>query len=58
MKAHRNDGVLRVTALWPEAGIAWGKGRQARLEAELDRVARFAGCDRVDWLPDWRRDAV
>lgn len=58
MKAHRNDGALRVTALWPEAGVAWGKGRQARLEAELRRVARFAGCDRVEWLDGWRRDAV
>jgi uncharacterized protein len=58
MKAHRAEGVLRVTALWPEAGIAWGKGRQARLEAELDRVARFAGCARVDWDKGWRRDPV
>lgn len=56
MKAHRSEGVLRVTALWPEAGVRWGKGRQARLEAELDRVARFAGCDRVDWRPGWLRD--
>ena len=58
MKAHRADGVLRVRALWPERGIAWGKGRQARLEAELHRVARFAGCDRVDWLDGWRRKTV
>ncbi|MDP5334108.1 MAG: winged helix DNA-binding domain-containing protein [Paracoccaceae bacterium] len=58
MKAHRAEGVLRVTALWPEPGIAWGKGRQARLEAELDRLARFAGCDRVEWLDGWRREAV
>ena len=58
MKAHRNEGILRVTALWPEAGVGWGKGRQARLEAELQRIARFAGCDRVEWLPGWRRDAI
>ncbi len=58
MKAHRNEGVLRVTALWPEPAVAWGKGRQARLEAELDRVARFAGCHRVEWLEGWRRDAI
>ncbi|MDX5401484.1 MAG: winged helix DNA-binding domain-containing protein, partial [Rhodobacterales bacterium] len=58
MKAHRSDGVLRVTALWPEAGVRWGKGRQARLEAELDRVARFAGCERVEWLSGWLRDTV
>ena len=58
MKAHRAEGVLRVTALWPEAGVAWGKGRQARLAVELDRVSRFAGCDRVECLPGWRREAV
>lgn len=58
MKAYRHEGTLRVRALWPERGIAWGKGRQARLEAELDRVARFAGCDRVDWLDGWRRKSV
>ncbi len=58
MKAHRKEGVLRVTALWPEAGLAWGKGRQARLEAELDRIARFAGCGRVEYLPGWLRDTL
>lgn len=56
MKAHRKEGVLRVRALWPEAGLAWGKGRQARLEAELERVARFAGCSTVEYLPGWLRD--
>lgn len=58
MKAHRKESVLRVTALWPEAKTAWGKGRQARLEAELGRVARFAGCDRVEFLPGWLRETL
>jgi len=58
MKAHRDTSVLRVAALWPEAGVAWGKGRQARLEAELTRMARFAGCDGVEFRTGWLRDTA
>ncbi len=54
-KAWRDQGVLRVRAFWPEAGLRFGKGRQARLEAELERLARFAGCERVEFGPDWLR---
>jgi uncharacterized protein YcaQ len=54
-KAFRDEAVLRVRAFWPEARVRMGKGRLARLEAELDRLARFAGCDRVDYLADWLR---
>jgi len=50
-KAFRDDSTLRVRALWPEPGVRWGQHRQARLEGELARLARFAGCDRVAWLP-------
>ncbi len=57
-KAHRDEGVLRVRGFWPEAGIRLGTGRRARLEAELDRLARFAGCDRVDFLPGWERETL
>lgn len=54
-KAHRSEGTLRVRAFWPEAGVALTQARTAKLMAELDRLARFAGCDRVDLLPDWQR---
>jgi uncharacterized protein YcaQ len=54
-KAHRDQSLLRVRAFWPEVGARMGKGRLQRLEAELDRLARFAGCDRVEFLPDWLR---
>jgi hypothetical protein len=54
-KAFRDEAVLKVRAFWPEARVRMGKGRLARLEAELDRLARFAGCDRVDYLADWLR---
>ena len=55
-KAHRQEGVLRVRAFWPEAGVRLTKARAAKLEAEMDRLARFSGCDRVEFLPGWQRE--
>ena len=55
MKARRDAGVLQVRALWPETGVRFGAGRLARLEVELDRMARFAGCDRVGFDDGWLR---
>ena len=55
-KAHRNEGTLRVRAFWPEAGVQLTKARTAKLMAELDRLARFSNCNRVEFLPDWQRD--
>lgn len=55
-KAFKQEGVLRVKAFWPEAGVRLTKARGAKLEAELDRLARFSGCDRVEFLPGWRRE--
>ena len=55
VKARREAGVLQVRALWPEAGVRFGTGRLAKLEAELDRMARFAGCDRVGFDDGWLR---
>jgi hypothetical protein len=54
-KAHRDEGTLRLRAFWPEVGIKLGHGRRVRLEAELDRLARFAGCERVEYLPGWEQ---
>ncbi|MDZ4093276.1 MAG: crosslink repair DNA glycosylase YcaQ family protein, partial [Paracoccaceae bacterium] len=54
-KAFRDVGTLRVRAFWPEAGVAMGTGRRQRLEAELDRLCRFSGCDRVAFDPGWLR---
>ena len=58
MKAWRDDDVLRVRAFWPEPGVALGRGRQRRLEAELDRIARFAGVARVAFEDGWRRETA
>lgn len=58
MKAHRDQGVLRVRALWPERSVRWSKARDQRLLAELDRVRRFAGLDRVEFATDWQKQPV
>ncbi len=58
MKAQRDSGTLAVTALWPERGVRWSPARIARLEAELDRVARFAGLEWVAFAGGWLRDPV
>ena len=58
VKAWRDAGELRLRAFWPEPGVTLGPGRLTRLEAELDRLARFAGCARVVLLSGWQREVV
>lgn len=53
MKADRDADVLNVTKLWLEPGVRPAKGRLAKLEAELGRMARFAGVSDVRIAPDW-----
>ncbi|MEP1613269.1 MAG: crosslink repair DNA glycosylase YcaQ family protein [Roseobacter sp.] len=55
MKAFRDQDVLRVKALWPEPGVRWGKGRQAALETELNRLIRLANVSAVTFDNDWLR---
>ncbi len=55
-KAFRDAGALRVKAFWPEAGVRLTKVRLAKLEGELARLARFAGCERVEFLDGWQRE--
>ncbi|MEE8274698.1 MAG: crosslink repair DNA glycosylase YcaQ family protein [Alphaproteobacteria bacterium] len=47
MKHRRNEGVLAVKGLWFEPGVRNGVGRRRRLEAELERIRRFTGAERV-----------
>lgn len=54
-KAHRAEGVLKVRAYWPESGQRLTATRARKLEAEVQRLAVFAGCERVDYLPEWQR---
>jgi uncharacterized protein len=49
VKADRGAGVLIVMNIWAEAGIKWTAGRSRKLNAELDRLARFVGVNTVDW---------
>ena len=41
----RTGDRLAVRRLWLEPGVRASAGRRQALEAELNRVARFAGCD-------------
>jgi len=54
----RAGEVLAVRAVWPEPGVVFGKGRVAKLEAELARLAGFVGSARVDWSDGWLRGVV
>jgi uncharacterized protein YcaQ len=45
--ADRRAGVLSALRLWPEPGVRWTPARAAKLEAELARLARLAGCARA-----------
>ncbi|KAF0115116.1 MAG: hypothetical protein FD150_1177 [Rhodobacteraceae bacterium] len=56
VKAFRDAGALRVKAFWLEAGVKLTKGRRSKLEAELDRLAVFSGCERVEFLDGWERE--
>ena len=58
MACKRADGTLAVKALWPERGVRFTRGRQDRLEAELQRMARFTGMETVAFEDGWMRDPV
>jgi uncharacterized protein YcaQ len=50
MKANRKTETLEIRRLWWEAGVRPSTGRLHRLDAELSRIARFAGVKTVVWL--------
>jgi len=53
MKADRKLGTLNVARLWLEPKVRPSAGRMAKLDAELARIARFAGVDEIIYAPDW-----
>ena len=53
MKAERKSGTLTVKRLWWEKGVRTSSGRMEKLEAELARLARFVGVERVVFLDGW-----
>lgn len=52
LKADRKKSVLAVIKFWPEAGVKWPASRYEKLEAELQRMRRFVGIDRVVWAAE------
>lgn len=58
MKADRAADLLRVTGLWPERGVKFSAARTKRLEAELERMARFSGLKSVAFADGWLREPM
>ncbi len=54
-KAQRDTSTLLVRAFWPEPGVTLTVARANRLDAALARLAAFAGCEKLAFLPDFDR---
>jgi uncharacterized protein YcaQ len=54
----RLDGTMHVRAFWPEAGMKMGKGRNAKLTRAVERMAKFAGVQDINWAPDWLKETL
>lgn len=55
VRAERDSDRLAVRAFWAEAGVKMTQARLSRLEAELHRMADFAGVSGVTFAADWLR---
>ena len=55
VKCRRSERTLAISAFWPEQDIKMGRGRLARLEAELDRLGRFTDCPNLTFSEGWLR---
>lgn len=49
IKADRKAGTLNVLRLWKEPKVAWTSARAEKLDAELERMARFVGLEQIIW---------
>jgi len=47
MKHRREHGTLGVKGVWFEPGCKLTRGREQELDAELERLRRFVGAERV-----------
>src|SRR5690606_13414303 len=56
MKADRGCDRLVVRAFWPEARTRMSRGLIGALEAEIDRMRRFAGVGGTQFESDWLRE--
>ncbi|MBN9038515.1 MAG: YcaQ family DNA glycosylase [Rhizobiales bacterium] len=57
MKADREADRLAVRAFWPEPRVRVSQALLAQLDAELDRMRRFAGVATVSFEDGWLREA-
>ncbi len=53
MKADRKSGTLNVKRIWWEKGVKPSNARLQKLEAELTRIARFTGVEKVTYGDGW-----
>ncbi len=53
MKADRKSSTLNVMAVWLERGIRPSAGRISKIEAEIERIRRFAKLDTVSYQTGW-----
>lgn len=58
MRADRQSGTLAVRAFWRERGVRASAALAKGLDAELDRIRRFAGLERLEFAPSWQRETV
>ncbi len=50
MKHFRDDGDLRISGIWLEDKMKPSKNRLQKLDSELERLRRFVGAERVNFL--------
>ena len=50
-KLRRDEGVLEIRQVWWEPGVRRSKGRQAALEAAVERLARLTGASTFQLAP-------
>jgi hypothetical protein len=55
IKAERAADTLRIDAVWWEPGLRPSRQRRRKLEAELERLARFAEVGRIAFADGWER---
>ncbi len=55
-RTDRKEGALNVSKLWLEPGVRASAGRLQKLEAELRRIARFAGVGRISYANSWNEN--
>ncbi len=53
VQADRKTDTLHIRRLWPERGVVFGKGRLARLEAELKRLSQLSGTPTLHYHQDY-----